>query len=81
MPVSILLGGMEVLFFRWHGVKAEACVGFFVVVPLLGSLMSRQRVLTMGLAAGAVMAGLIYAGCRQSISVPPPPGASAPITR
>jgi len=63
MPVSILLGAMEALFFKWHGGKAAACIAFFIIFPLLGSLRTRQRVLTLGLIAGTLMTGLLYWGC------------------
>ena len=65
MPVSILLGAMEVMFFKWHGGKAIACIAFFILFPLLGSLRTKQRVLTMGIIAGTLMTGLLYWGCSK----------------
>ena len=73
MPVSILLGGMEVLFFKWHGGKAIACIAFFILFPILGSLRTRQRVLTMGLIAGTLATGLLYWGCGKMKFTPPTP--------
>jgi len=68
MPVSILLGAMEVMFFKWHGGKAIACIAFFILFPLLGSLRTKQRVLTMGLIAGTLVTGLLYWGCSKTPS-------------
>lgn len=75
MPVCVLLGGMEALLFRWHGVKADACVGFFIVVPLAGSLLTRQRVLAFGLIAGLLATGCAYLGCSRVSGTAPRPAA------
>jgi len=78
MPVSILLGGMEVMFFKWHGIKAAACIAFFVLFPLLGSLRTRQKVLTTGLIAGTLMTGLLYWGCgKMGPTLPSMPSGAA----
>jgi hypothetical protein len=66
MPVSILLGGMEALFFHWHGAKAMASIAFFILVPLIGAIWTRQRVLTLGLIAGVLATGGLYWGCHRS---------------
>ncbi|MGO8671002.1 MAG: hypothetical protein ACLQVD_06535 [Capsulimonadaceae bacterium] len=60
MPVCALLGGMEAMLFRWTHGRALACVAFCVLFPLVGAIASRQRILTLGLLAGAAATATGY---------------------